>query len=84
MNMVRNFSSELTDDHLNRLIKAINQLSGSRVLLTGGTGFVGKWLIETAKIACDNGATKFEIIVPTRDLKTKHVDDTKAIGFKNL
>ena len=84
MNMVRNFSSELTDHHLNRLIKAINQLSGSRVLLTGGTGFVGKWLIETAKIACENGATKFEIIVPTRDLKTKHVDDTKAIGFKNL
>ena len=66
--MVRNFSSELTDHHLNRLIKAINQLSGSRVLLTGGTGFVGKWLIETAKIACENGATKFEIVVPTRSL----------------
>lgn len=82
--MARNFHLKLTDEHLTRLIKAINQLSGSRVLLTGGTGFVGKWLIETAKIACDNGARDFQIIVPTRNLKTKHAEETTAIGFKSL
>ena len=84
MNMVRNFRTELKEPQLNRLVEAINQLDGSRVLITGGTGFDGKWLIETAKIACDNGATKFEIIVPTRDILASHVKETKKIGFKNL
>ena len=82
--MVQNFRTELEEPQLNRLVEAINQLDGSRVLITGGTGFVGKWLIETAKIACDNGATKFEIIVPTRDILASHVKETKKIGFKNL
>jgi dTDP-glucose 4,6-dehydratase len=84
MNMVQNLSTELSEPHLDRLIEAINQLGSSRVLLTGGTGFVGKWLIETAKIACDNGATSFEIVVPTRSLNSKHALETKSIGFKNL
>ena len=82
--MVQNFRTELEEPQLNRLVEAINQLDGSRVLITGGTGFVGKWLIETAKIACDNGATKFEIIVPTRDILASHVRETKEIGFENL
>ena len=82
--MVRNLRTELKEPQLNRLVEAINQLDGTRVLITGGTGFVGKWLIETAKIACDNGATKFEIIVPTRDILASHVKETKRIGFKNL
>jgi dTDP-glucose 4,6-dehydratase len=84
MNMVQKFSTELIEPQLNRLVEAINQLDGSRVLLTGGTGFVGKWLIETAKIACDNEATSFEMVVPTRSLNSKHALETKLIGFKNL
>jgi nucleoside-diphosphate-sugar epimerase len=84
MNMVQEFSTELNEPQLNRLVEAINQLDGSRVLLTGGTGFVGKWLIETAHFACSNGATKFEIIVPTRDVLASHVKETEKIGFKNL
>ena len=84
MNMVQNFRTELKEPQLNRLAEAINQLDGSRVLITGGTGFVGKWLIETAKIACDNGAPKFEIMVPTRDILASHVKETKEIGFENL
>ena len=84
MNMVQKFSTELSEPQLIRLVEAINQLGGSRVLLTGGTGFVGKWLIETAHIACSNGATKFEIIVPTRDILASHVKETVNIGFKNL
>ena len=82
--MVQKFSTELSEPQLIRLVEAINQLDGSRVLLTGGTGFVGKWLIETAHIACRNGATRFEIIVPTRDILASHVRETKEIGFENL
>jgi dTDP-glucose 4,6-dehydratase len=84
MNMVQKFSTELIEPQLNRLVEAINQLDGSRVLLTGGTGFIGKWLIETAKIACNNGATSFEMVVPTRSLNSNHALETKLIGFKNL
>ncbi len=84
MNMVQKFSTELNEPQLIHLVEAINQLGGSRVLLTGGTGFVGKWLIETAHIACSNGATNFEIIVPTRNVLASHVTETKKIGFKNL
>jgi dTDP-glucose 4,6-dehydratase len=84
MNMVQKFRTELTEPQLHRLVEAINQLNGSRVLLTGGTGFVGKWLIETALIACDNGAQKFAIILPTRDFSASHVIETREIGFNNL
>ena len=82
--MVQKFSTELSEPQLIRLVEAINQLDGSRVLLTGGTGFVGKWLIETAHLACRNGATRFEIIVPTRDILASHVREAKEIGFENL
>ena len=82
--MVQKFRTELNEPQLNRLVEAINQLGGSRVLLTGGTGFVGKWLIETAHIACSNGATNFEVVVPTRDSLAPHVLETREIGFKNL
>jgi dTDP-glucose 4,6-dehydratase len=84
MNMVQKFITELIEPQLDRLVEAINQLDGSRVLLTGGTGFVGKWLIESAHIACNSGAKKFEIIVPTRDSQGSHVKETKRIGFENL
>lgn len=82
--MLPRYRSELTEPQLNRLVDAINQLGGSRILITGGTGFVGKWLIETAKLACQSGASNFEIVVPTRDLSASHVSEAKTIGFKSL
>ena len=49
-------------------------IDGSRVLVTGGTGFVGKWLVESLIQISRQFKLKIEIIVTTRDLnKTKNV-----------
>jgi len=82
--MVQNFGSKLTDPHMSRLVKAISALDGARILLTGGTGFVGKWLIEIAKIAHENSQSRIEIVVPTRNLTSVHALATRAIGFTEL
>jgi len=82
--MARKFSTEFTENHLTRLIDAVSQLDNSRVLLTGGTGFVGKWLIKAAKIARQYSDFQIEIVVPTRDLSSAHALSTRAIGFDGL
>ena len=74
----------LTAPHLQRLLAAFDQLSGSRILLTGGSGFVGKWMLQTAKIAQENSATKIELVVPTRQLAADHVQTAIAIGCPNV
>ena len=74
----------LTAQHLQRLLAAFEKLDGSRILLTGGTGFVGKWMLQTAKIAQENSATKIEIMVPTRQLTADHVQTAIAIGCPNV
>ena len=84
MNMVRNFRTELNEPQLNRLVEAINQLDGSRVLLTGGTGFVGKWLLQMARDAQANSANQIEIVIPTRSLGAPHVQSAKQIGCPNV
>jgi len=71
-------------DMVSRLHKSVTDLNGSRVLLTGGTGFVGKWMLQTAKIAQENSATKIEIVVPTRQLAADHVQTAIAIGCPNV
>jgi len=74
----------LTAPHLQRLLAAFEQLDGSRILLTGGSGFVGKWMLRTAKIAQENSTTKIEIVVPTRRLADDHVQTAIAIGCPNV
>ena len=74
----------LTAQHLQRLLAAFEKLDGSRILLTGGTGFVGKWMLQTAKIAQENSATKIQIVVPTRHLAADHVQTAIAIGCPNV
>jgi len=79
-----NISHQLTEPHLKSLARALDQLDGARVLVTGGTGFVGKWLIKVAKIASEVSSSKIEIIVPTRNLDSVQAHQAKAIGFTNL
>jgi len=74
----------LTAPHLHRLLAAFDQLDGSRILLTGGSGFVGKWMLQTAKIAQENSATKIEIVVPTRQLAADHVQKAIVIDCPNV
>ena len=74
----------LTAPYLQRLLEAFEKLDGSRILLTGGTGFVGKWMLQTAKIAQENSATKIQIVVPTRQLTADHVQTAIAIGCPNV
>ena len=74
----------LTTPHLQRLLAAFDLLDSSRILLTGGSGFVGKWMLQTSKIAQENSATQIEIVVPTRRLSADHVQTAIAIDCPNV
>ena len=67
-----------------RLGTAFRELAGSRILLTGGTGFVGKWLLQTAKGAQTNSLNQVEIVIPTRKLSAPHVQSAMQIGCPNV
>ena len=73
-----------TLDLLPRLNQCFTDIDGARILLTGGTGFVGKWMLQTAKIAQENSATKIEIVIPTRRLSSDHVQTAIAIGCPHV
>jgi uncharacterized protein YbjT (DUF2867 family) len=73
-----------TPDMLSRLHRSLTDLNGSRILLTGGTGFVGKWMLQTAKITQENSATEIEPVVPTRRLSANHVQKAIAVGCPNV
>jgi nucleoside-diphosphate-sugar epimerase len=73
-----------TLDLLPRLHQCFTDIDGARILLTGGTGFVGKWMLQTAKIAQENSATKIEIVIPTRRLSSDHVQTAIAIGCPHV
>ena len=67
-------------DLLHRIHKCFTDINGARILLTGGTGFVGKWMLQTAKIAQASSQSKIELVIPTRRLSAQHVQDAIAIG----
>ena len=74
----------LAQPQLERVLETFRAFDGSRVLLTGGSGFVGKWMLEIAKIAQQQLAIALEIIIPTRQLSAHHVQTAVAIGCPNV
>ena len=50
-----------------RRVPEMRQLRGMRLLLTGGTGFVGCWLLETLAALNDSGDQPCRVYLPTRD-----------------
>jgi nucleoside-diphosphate-sugar epimerase len=44
----------------------LNRLQGKRVLITGGTGFIGTWLLETISWLNENCNSPCKVYVPTR------------------
>jgi dTDP-glucose 4,6-dehydratase len=67
-----------------RLNTAFKELAGSRILLTGGTGFVGKWLLQTARDTQKDSLDDIEIVIPTRSLAAPHVQSAMKIGCPNV
>jgi nucleoside-diphosphate-sugar epimerase len=45
----------------------LNRLQGKRVLITGGTGFIGTWLLETISWLNKNSNQPCKVYVPTRN-----------------
>lgn len=76
--------SEHHDLHLLRLNTACGELAGSRILLTGGTGFVGKWLLQTARDAQAASLNQIEVVIPTRSVSAEHVQSALQIGCPNV
>jgi dTDP-glucose 4,6-dehydratase len=48
-------------------VNAINNLDGKSILMTGGTGFVGKWLLESIMHACGALGISPKVFVLSRD-----------------
>lgn len=63
-----------------------DEARGKRLFLTGGTGFVGRWLLESFAWANDNLGLNSSALVLTRDFKAfkfkaPHLADHPAIAF---
>ena len=51
----------------------LDELRGSSVLITGGTGFIGSWLLESLKFANQELGLKIRVTILTRDLARFHI-----------
>ncbi|MBI4404437.1 MAG: NAD-dependent epimerase/dehydratase family protein, partial [Deltaproteobacteria bacterium] len=79
----------LTDDlsHiLNHTQPLWEELRGKRLFITGGTGFFGRWLLESFMAANERFGLKASAVVLTRDYdafrnKAPHLADNPAIQF---
>ena len=58
-------------DDLDRIVQAagtdLSQFDGAHLVITGGTGFVGSWLVESCLRAIDTIGLQLRITVPSRD-----------------
>lgn len=58
-------------------------LEGSRILISGGTGFVGKWLISALEYAKKESSIKFEIDVISRYGRERSPFNSEITGSLN-
>ena len=76
--------TRIVEPLLLRLTSALRDMDGSRILLTGGTGFVGKWLLQTARDVQANSPNQIQIVIPSRSLTDPHVQTAMRIGCPNV
>lgn len=50
-----------------RIKNQLDALAGSKILLTGGTGFFGKWFLSVFDYYNNNNVEKINIFIPTRN-----------------
>jgi len=74
----------LPDSDLDHVVhhaaSAFQALAGARIFVTGGTGFVGSWLIESL-LRADVGAS---VVVLTRDPERYYKTNPRIAGHKSL
>lgn len=71
--MVRILTHPIVQEDIEFIFKIVgndlNRLQGKRVLITGGTGFIGTWLLETISWLNNNCNQPCKVYVPTRNLE---------------
>lgn len=57
-----------------------SQFGGTRLLITGGTGFIGSWLLQVVQRANDRLGSKIELVVLTRNPDRARQNSPQAFG----
>jgi nucleoside-diphosphate-sugar epimerase len=84
--MYDNLLSSDLDYILSRTLSIWNELKGQRIFITGGTGFLGSWILESFAWANKKLKLNSEAIVLTRDAtsflkKFPHFTNDKSLQF---
>ena len=76
---------DICSDHvIQKLIEVFGKLDGSRILITGASGFVGKCLLQASRDVQLATFDQVEIVALTRSLRAPHVQSAKQIGCPNV
>jgi dTDP-glucose 4,6-dehydratase len=78
-------SVESYSDHLiQKLIEVFEKLNGSRILITGVSGFVGKCMLQASRDVQLATFDQVEIVALTRNIQAPHVQSAIQIGCPNV
>ncbi len=79
-----NLPTQDLDHTLEHLGEAWHALAGARLFITGGTGFVGKWLLESLLWANERLNLGVSVVVLTRDPDRVRVESPHLAGHPAL